>query len=568
MIHTYEQTLQILYRHLHSALSRQSLSKLTGQTVAINGSSILRNLILKPNILLSPEQGLPKNRHLQGFYEIGRYLKNNKVTPLFVFENTEKLKGYGTEQQRRYYLKDHGTQGLKFELEKQVNLSKLETIFKSYYELTMEEHEKNLALYKKAHDEQLNIEDLLQEENRNPSVDPKYLEMLTQSPHAFVALAVDRLLTPHETGGEHCRNHLQRMGVQYERKVKELYERLNIPEVNGSIPFDLDVLEYIQHNIKKALIISDASINILKVQLEDWDKKEEQVLQLLKLLNLPVAYTETNSADAICASLLGSDKCNYAITDNPFILGYRVQQPNKNVMFNFMSPYRHLLSVDLGKVLTSLTVDLPQLRDYLFLCDTDTSQGFRGLEPDIILQALKKHKSIEKVRLMFPNMVCANFDPERARNFFDQEIQIPTELNKPYTFLSDSVDLVSFLEKNCIDPNPTYTYFKAPATAPSEFIPQPINTNPKILCKIGTHEPSKTRFPAFNNDDSGARRFSRGGDSKSEDCGPRPEHDAYRSEGQKSKPERDNTQSNGRGSKSGCSSSRSNSWRSKPERNV
>lgn len=138
MIHTYEQTLQILYRHSHASLSRLPLSKLSGQTVAINGNSLLRNLVLKPNVFASPERGLPKNRHLEGFYEIGRYLKDNNVTPLFVFEDTEKFQGYGSEHQRRHFLKDHGIQGLKFELQKQANLPKVGKIFRDYLAFSKE----------------------------------------------------------------------------------------------------------------------------------------------------------------------------------------------------------------------------------------------------------------------------------------------------------------------------------------------------------------------------------------------------------------------------------------------
>lgn len=138
MHHSYELTLQILYRHLHSSMSRQSLKKMAGQTVAINGSSLLRNLVLKPNIITSPELGLPKNRHLQGFYEIGKYFKDNKMTPLFVFEDTNKYQGYGTEHDRRFFLKDHGIQGLKFEAERQNSLNKFEKILKDYFDYTIE----------------------------------------------------------------------------------------------------------------------------------------------------------------------------------------------------------------------------------------------------------------------------------------------------------------------------------------------------------------------------------------------------------------------------------------------
>ncbi|KAJ9071321.1 hypothetical protein DSO57_1038130 [Entomophthora muscae] len=512
MIHTYDYTLQILYRHLHSSLSRLSLDKLSGQKVAINGSSLLRRLVLKPNIIASPETGFPKNRHVEGFYEVGRYLKDKDVTPLFIFEDTEMFQGYGSESLRRHFLKDHGVQGLKFETRKQVNLPAVEKIFKEYLEFIAEQRKINANLFRTAREQSLDVDELLRQEEANPTLPPRFIETLSESPHEYVQHSIPMLLSIHESAGEYCRNHLQRMGVQYERKIMELFQQLNFPKTKGTVNFDQHAVDYIVHNIQCAKVISMSSTHVLKAQTEDWGEKEREVVKLLKLLKVPLAFTSSNSADAVCAALLDSQGCNYAITDNPFIMGYKKQKENKKVLFNFMDPQRHLVATDLGCILDALTINLPMLRDFLFMCDGDLNQGFRGLEPDVILQSIKKHQDIEKVQLMFPNALSANYDCFRSRSFFDQKVTIPAELTQPYTFPSDDIALPSFLKAYDIPPNPKYTYFKAPKTVPASFEPLPINTNPNVLSKVGTREHSETKFPTFNREN---RCSIRGRPSKS-----------------------------------------------------
>jgi 5'-3' exonuclease len=187
-----------------------------------------------------------------------------------------------------------------------------------------------------------------------------------------------------------------------------------------------ELAEYIQskHPDKTEMCVAEIDCDIdhllntlLSIRTEDFDTTRE----LFTILQVPW-INAPGEAEATCSVLCREGYVDAVLSEDTDVLNYRA--PIFLHRLNIMS--QTVVEISYIDILLRLGLSSEQFLDFCIMCGTDYNSNLFKIGPEKSYRLLKRHGSIEQIRIHNPSIDMSSFPFERVREIFLDDQKIPS----------------------------------------------------------------------------------------------------------------------------------------------
>lgn len=237
---------------------------------------------------------------------------------------------------------------------------------------------------------------------------------------------------------------------------KELFKDKNeCFGLNGIIPLEREKMtpelcEFINKNYAEYEAYSIVSIDnaldhmlntLLSIRTEDF----ELTRTLFDIMDIPYLMA-TGEAEATCAMLCRMGLVDAVLSEDTDVLNYKAPRFLHKLNMNQQT----FVEIEYEDMLSRLDMTEEQFLDFCIMCGTDYNNNLYKIGPEKSFRLLKKHGSIEQIKINNPALDMSNFPYQRVREIFKDDQQITQEMIDAvrYCGVPDSQKLLEFCFKN------------------------------------------------------------------------------------------------------------------------
>jgi len=225
--------------------------------------------------------------------------------------------------------------------------------------------------------------------------------------------------------------------------------------LNGIIPLEREKMtpelcEFINKNYMEYEAYSIVSIDnaldhmlntLLSIRTEDF----ELTRTLFDIMDIPYLMA-TGEAEATCAMLCRMGLVDAVLSEDTDVLNYKAPRFLHKLNMNQQT----FVEIEYEDMLSRLDMTEEQFLDFCIMCGTDYNNNLYKIGPEKSFRLLKKHGSIEQIKINNPALDMSNFPYQRVREIFKDDQQITQDMIDAvrYAGTPDSQKLLEFCFKN------------------------------------------------------------------------------------------------------------------------
>lgn len=182
---------------------------------------------------------------------------------------------------------------------------------------------------------------------------------------------------------------------------------------------------------------------LLSIRTEDF----ELTRTLFDIMDIPYLMA-SGEAEATCAVLCRMGLVDAVLSEDTDVLNYKAPKFIHKLNMNQQT----LVEIEYEDMLSRLDMTEDQFLDFCIMCGTDYNTNLYKIGPEKSFRLLKKHGSIEQIKVHNPTLDMSNFPYPRVREIFKDDQKITDEMvgSVRYCGVPDSQKLLEFCFKhNC-----------------------------------------------------------------------------------------------------------------------
>ena len=180
---------------------------------------------------------------------------------------------------------------------------------------------------------------------------------------------------------------------------------------------------------------------LLAIRTEDF----ELTRALFDIMDIPYLMA-TGEAEATCAVLCRMGLVDAVLSEDTDVLNYKAP-----IFLHKLNMNQHtLVEIEYEDMLSRLGMTQDQFLDFCILCGTDYNTNLYKIGPEKSFRLLKKHGSIEQIKVHNPTLDMTHFPYTRVREIFQDDQKITPDMVAAvrYCGTPDSQKLLEFCFKN------------------------------------------------------------------------------------------------------------------------
>lgn len=227
--------------------------------------------------------------------------------------------------------------------------------------------------------------------------------------------------------------------------------------LNGIIPLEKDKMtpelceyinkNYMDHEAYSIVEIDNAIDHMLNTLLSIRTEDFELTKTLFDIMNIPY-LDASGEAEATCAILCRMSLVDAVLSEDTDVLNYKAPRFLHKLNMNQQT----VIEIEYEDMLSRLGMTEDQFLDFCIMCGTDYNSNLYKIGPEKSFRLLKKHGSIEQIKINNPTLDMTSFPYGRVREIFqdDQKLSQETLDKVRYCGIPDSQKLLEFCFKhNC-----------------------------------------------------------------------------------------------------------------------
>lgn len=211
-----------------------------------------------------------------------------------------------------------------------------------------------------------------------------------------------------------------------------------------------DLAEFLskQYPEKKEILVPDVDRDIdhllstlLSIRSEDFETTRD----LFTIIGVPW-INAPGEAEAACAVLCRTGVVDAVLSEDTDVLNYRAPK----FLHRLNITTQTVVEIDYAEMLARIEFTREQFLDFCIMCGTDYNTNLPNIGPEKSYRLLKKHGSLEQIRLQNPTINMSAFPFERVRQIFLDDQSIPeSSLERiSYCGIPDTNRLFEFCFRN------------------------------------------------------------------------------------------------------------------------
>lgn len=180
---------------------------------------------------------------------------------------------------------------------------------------------------------------------------------------------------------------------------------------------------------------------LLSIRTEDF----ELTRTLFDIMDIPYLMA-SGEAEATCAVLCRMGLVDAVLSEDTDVLNYKAPIFLHKLNMNQQT----LVEIEYDEMLSRLGMTEEQFLDFCIMCGTDYNSNLYKIGPEKSFRLLKKHGSIEQIKINNPTIDMSQFPYVRVREIFKDDQKITREMVEAvrYCGIPDSQKLLEFCFKN------------------------------------------------------------------------------------------------------------------------
>jgi hypothetical protein len=225
--------------------------------------------------------------------------------------------------------------------------------------------------------------------------------------------------------------------------------------LEGVIPLDRDSMppelcefinkNFLGHDAYSIVAIDNAIDHMLNTLLSIRTEDFELTKTLFQIMDVPY-LAASGEAEATCAMLCRMGLVDAVLSEDTDVLNYKAPRFLHKLNMNQQT----LVEIEYEDMLSRLELTEDQFLDFCILCGTDYNTNLPKIGPEKSFRLLKKHGSIEQIKVHNPTLDMSHFPYARVREIFRDDQQITGEMVEAVRFcgVPDSQKLLEFCFRN------------------------------------------------------------------------------------------------------------------------
>lgn len=227
--------------------------------------------------------------------------------------------------------------------------------------------------------------------------------------------------------------------------------------LNGIIPLQKEKMtpelweyihkNYMDHGSYSIVEIDNAIDHMLNTLLSIRTEDFELTKTLFDIMGIPY-LDASGEAEATCAILCRMKLVDAVLSEDTDVLNYKAP----NFLHKLNMNQQTVIEIEYEDMLSRLGMTEEQFLDFCIMCGTDYNSNLYKIGPEKSFRLLKKHGSIEQIKIHNPTLDMSGFPFVRVREIFqdDQKLSQETLDRVCYCGTPDSQQLLEFCFKhNC-----------------------------------------------------------------------------------------------------------------------